>query len=239
MEMIPAIDIIDGKCVRLAQGDFARRTVYNDDPLKMARRFEAAGLARLHLVDLDGARTGKAANLKVLDKIARGTKLAIDFGGGIKTAEDLTAVFDAGASMACVGSVAVKEPDTFAAWIDEHGPDKFLLAADVRDGKLAVNGWQADTGFEIVPFLTSGPAARIGRVLVTDIARDGLLGGPSVDLYKRILRDRPGVQLIASGGVRSVADIDELDHIGCSGVVIGKAIYEGRISLEELTAYVG
>lgn len=237
MEIIPAIDIIDGKCVRLTQGDFTQSKVYVDDPLEAALRFAAAGLTRLHMVDLDGARAGRVANLKSLERVAKETNLTIDFGGGIKSAEDLKTVFDAGASMACIGSVAVQKPSTFAEWIEHHGAEKFILGADVRDGKLAINGWQTETEMELIPFLSQEPANRIDCVFVTDIAKDGLLAGPSVSLYKRIVRELPAIRLIASGGVRSMADIDDLERIGCAGVIIGKAIYEGKMTLEELTAY--
>lgn len=239
MEIIPAIDIIDGKCVRLAQGDFAQATIYSDDPLEVALRFEGAGFKRLHMVDLDGAKTGKVANLKTLERVAAHTDLNIDFGGGLKSIEDLTLIFGAGASMACIGSVAVKEPRMLAEWIERFGPEKFFLAADVRDGKLAIDGWQTDTELEVLSFLKDDPVSRIDNVLVTDIAKDGLLGGPSIELYKKILNELPAISLIASGGVNSITDVDELITIGCSGVVIGKAIYEGRITLRELTAYVG
>lgn len=239
MEIIPAIDVIDGKCVRLTQGDFARRTVYGDDPLQVARRFEAAGIRRLHVVDLDGAKNGKIANLRTLRRVADATDLTIDFGGGIKTEADVRAVFEAGASLACVGSLAVRDPAAFAEWLGIHGPEKFLLGADVRGGKLAIDGWQTDTECGLVSFLSSAPANRVGQVFVTDISKDGLMQGPAVDLYQRILNDLPTIDLIASGGVRSMNDIDALSKIGCSGVIVGKAIYEGRLELEELSAYAG
>lgn len=239
MEIIPAIDIIDGKCVRLAQGDFAQATIYSDDPLEVALRFEAAGLKRLHMVDLDGAKTGKVANLKTLERVAGKTDLTIDFGGGVKSTEDLTDIFSAGASMACIGSVAVKKTRIFAEWIEVLGAEEFVIAADVRDGKLAIDGWQTDTKLEVLSYLKDDPISRIDNVLVTDIAKDGLLGGPSIELYKKILNELPAISLIASGGVNSITDVDDLITIGCSGVVIGKAIYEGRITLRELTAYVG
>ena len=235
IEIIPAIDLIDGKCVRLSQGDFSRQTTYSDDPLEVARKFEAAGLRRLHIVDLDGARSGKIANLNILEKISQNTDLSIDFGGGIKTAEDLRSIFDAGASMAAIGSVAVKAPDKFFGWIEYYGSEKILLGADVRAGNLSVDGWQTVTAIEIVPFLLGYFAKGVSQVFVTDIAKDGVLQGPSLEMYNQIRETLPDMRLIASGGVSSMEDIDELERIGCHGVIVGKAIYEGRISLEMLS----
>ena len=234
IEIIPAIDLIEGKCVRLTQGDFARRKIYHENPLEVARTFEDAGLTRLHIVDLDGARRGKVANLKVLELIAARTNLKIDFGGGIKTNEDVKAVFDAGAKMASVGSVAVKEAEKFFEWLAEYGSEKFLLGADVKDGKLAINGWQTATEIEILPFLREYSARGVEQCFVTDISKDGLLAGASNELYIEILREIPALELIASGGVSKIEDIFELEKIGCSGVIVGKAIYEGRIKLEDL-----
>ena len=234
IEVIPAIDLIGGKCVRLAQGDFARRTTYHENPLTAAKEFEDAGLERLHVVDLDGAKRGRVANLKVLEIIAANTNLTIDFGGGIKTDEDIESVFDAGAKMAGVGSVAVKEPDKFFAWLEKYGSERMLLGADVRNGKLAVDGWQTATDLEIVEFLREYRAKGVAQAFVTDISKDGLLGGAAVALYERILREIPDLRLIASGGVSGVADIEKLAEIGCAGVIVGKAIYEGKISLREL-----
>lgn len=234
IEIIPAIDLIDGKCVRLAQGDFSQSTIYSDDPLEMAKDFEAAGFSRLHIVDLDGARTGRIANLKVLEAISRNTDLTIDFGGGVKTDEDIKTVFDAGAAMASVGSIAVKSPDRFFAWLDRYGGEKILLGADVRDGNLFVDGWQTVTGLEIVPFLLEYFAKRVRQVFITDIAKDGVLKGPSVELYEQIREALPDLKLIASGGVSRIEDIYELERIGCDSVIVGKAIYEGIIKLEDL-----
>lgn len=239
MEIIPAIDIIDGKCVRLTQGDFARRKVYCDDPLEMALRFQAVGVKRLHLVDLDGAKNGRIANLQALEKVAKGTDLIIDFGGGIKSNKDLDAVFDAGASFASIGSVAARKPAAFFEWIASYGGGRFLLGADVRGRTLAIDGWQTDTELEIISFLAGNLAEGAESVFVTDVTKDGLLSGPSTDLYQQILQELPRIKLIASGGIRSLKDIDDLKAIGCAGVIIGKAIYEGRIALEELGAYVG
>ncbi len=234
IEIIPAIDLIDGKCVRLSQGDFARKKIYNENPLEVAKQFEAFGLERLHIVDLDGAKTGAIVNLKVLEKIAANTNLTIDFGGGIKTNKDVRAVFDAGAEMASVGSVAVKEPEKFFAWIEKWGGEKFLLGADVRDGKISINGWQTETDLEILPFLQNYSARGARQVFCTDISKDGLLQGSSNELYAEILAHLPELKLIASGGVSRIEDVFELDEIGCAGVIIGKAIYEGKIKLEEL-----
>jgi phosphoribosylformimino-5-aminoimidazole carboxamide ribotide isomerase len=235
IEIIPAIDLIDGRCVRLRQGDFAQQKVYRENPLEVAREFENAGLKRLHVVDLDGAKKGKLTNLKVLEEIAGKTKLAVDFGGGIKTAEDIRSVFDAGAAMAGVGSVAVKNQAEFFSWLDRYGGDKILLGADVKDEKLAINGWQTATEIEILPFLSEYSAAGVTQTFVTDISRDGLLAGSSPELYRKILAAVPGIKLIASGGVASLGDIAELEAIGCDGVIVGKAIYEGRITLAELS----
>ena len=237
IEIIPAIDIIDGKCVRLAEGDFTRCTVYSDDPVEMAHRFEDAGLKRLHLVDLNGAKQGRPANLSVLESIATKTGLVIDFGGGIAADRDLVAVFAAGASIATIGSTAVRSPDVFARWIGEYGPDRFLLGADVRGLSLAIDGWQTLTDVWIIDFLSHWVKARITNVFVTDIAKDGLLRGPSMELYRDILDTLPSLNLIASGGVSSLDDIRRLEEAGCCGVIIGKAIYEGRIKLNDLALF--
>lgn len=236
MEIIPAIDIIEGRCVRLAQGDFARKTVYGNDPVDIAKAFEAAGVSRLHLVDLDGARTGRIANLRVLERIARATGLTIDFGGGIKSAADVRSVIEAGAEMAVVGSAAVKQRDDFLSWLGEFGAARFFLGADVRNGMIAVDGWQTDTDVGIVQFLEEMREKGIERAFVTDISKDGLLEGASVDLYSTILRELPGFELIASGGVSSKEDVVSLSNAGVSGVIIGKAIYEGLVDPAELVA---
>jgi phosphoribosylformimino-5-aminoimidazole carboxamide ribotide isomerase len=233
-EIIPAIDLIDGKCVRLAQGDFARKKIYDENPVEVAKAFEGFGIKRLHVVDLDGAKRGKLANVHILREIARDTDLTIDFGGGIKTDDDIQAVFEAGAGLANIGSTAVKEPDKFLAWINEYGGEKILLGADVKDEKIAVNGWQTKTDLQIVPFLRTYRAKGVTQAFVTDIAKDGVLQGPSIELYRGILNALPGLKLIASGGVSSISDIEELEQIGCSGAIIGKAIYEGLINLGEL-----
>lgn len=234
IEIIPAIDLIDGKCVRLSQGDFSQKKIYRENPLETAQEFENAGLKRLHIVDLDGAKNGRVTNLKVLETIAENTNLTIDFGGGIKTDEDIQSVFDAGAQMASIGSVAVKNAEKFFAWLEKYGGEKILLGADVKGEKLAINGWQTETEIEIIPFLREYAAKGVTQTFVTDISKDGLLQGSSNELYAKILREIPAVKLIASGGVSKIEDVDELEKIGCSGVIIGKAIYEGRIKLEDL-----
>lgn len=234
IEIIPAIDLIDGKCVRLVQGDFARKKVYSENPLETAKMFEDAGLKRLHIVDLDGAKFGKVTNLKVLETIAANTNLIIDFGGGIKTDEDIKAVFDAGAKMASIGSVAVKNAEKFFAWLEKYGGEKILLGADVKGKNLAINGWQTATKIEIISFLREYFAKGVTHAFVTDISKDGLLKGSANELYAEILREIPALKLIASGGVSKIEDIWELEKIGCSDVIVGKAIYEGRIQLEDL-----
>ncbi len=232
--MIPAIDLIEGKCVRLSQGDFSQKIIYNENPLEVAKEFEDFGLKRLHIVDLDGAKNGKVTNLKVLETVAKNTNLTIDFGGGIKTDEDINSVFDAGAKKASIGSVAVKNSETFFEWLEKFSSEKILLGADVKGKNLAINGWQTETEIEILPFLREYFAKGVTQTFVTDISKDGLLQGSSNELYTEILREIPEIKLIASGGVSKIEDVYELEKIGCSGVIIGKAIYEGRIKLEKL-----
>lgn len=239
IEIIPAMDLIGGKCVRLTQGDFASEKVYSDDPLEVAKRFEAAGLRRLHMVDLDGARTGSPANLHVLKHVASGTALSIDYGGGMKSENDAKAAFDAGASMINVGSLAVREPSTLTIWLDKFGNDRIILGADVRGGKIAIDGWMTDTDVSVVEFLLEKSRDGVINAFVTDVASDGTMSGPALQLYRRIISDVPGISLIASGGVRSVTDINDLESLGCAGVIIGKALYEKGIQLEELARYVG
>ena len=234
MIIIPAIDIIDGKCVRLTQGDYTQKKVYNENPLEIAKEFEAAGLKRLHLVDLDGAKAGSVQNWKVLEDIAANTNLVIDFGGGIKKEDDLHVVFDAGAAMATIGSLAVKNEEMFAEWITRFGAEKFLLGADVKDEKIAVGGWLETTDIDIFSFIDKYLKYGIGQLFCTDVSKDGLLQGPSLDLYEKIMLRFPDLHFIASGGVAGIDDLHALHKIGCSGVIIGKAIYEGRISLSEL-----
>jgi phosphoribosylformimino-5-aminoimidazole carboxamide ribotide isomerase len=238
IEIIPAIDLIDGKCVRLMYGDFDRRTVYSDEPLEVAKRFESVGITRLHIVDLDGARSGSPVSLAILERLSHGTDLQIDFGGGLKSESDLRSVFDCGAAIATIGSLAVKDPDLLASWIEKYGGNRFLLGADHKDGKVAIDGWQTTTQLEVLDLLSGYVDKGMTRAFVTDIGRDGAMTGPSVEFYKEILSSIPRIELVASGGVSSVGDIDELDRIGCSGVIVGRAIYEGKISLEDLSRYV-
>ncbi len=236
IEIIPAIDLIDGKCVRLSQGDFARKVIYNENPLEVAKEFEGCGLKRLHIVDLDGAKNGAVTNLKVLEAIAANTNLTIDFGGGIKTDADVQSVFDAGAKLATIGSVAVVNAERFFRWLEKYGGEKILLGADVRDEKLTINGWQTKTEIEILPFLKEYYAKGVTQTFVTDVSKDGLLQGSANELYRQITKDIPGLKLIASGGVAKIEDIYELERIGCAGVIIGKAIYEGKIKLSDLAS---
>ncbi|MEO7673338.1 MAG: 1-(5-phosphoribosyl)-5-[(5-phosphoribosylamino)methylideneamino]imidazole-4-carboxamide isomerase [Pyrinomonadaceae bacterium] len=237
IQIIPAIDLMDGKCVRLTQGDFARRKTYADDPVEAAKAFEDAGLTRLHIVDLDGARSGIPANLDVLGQVAKATGLRIDYGGGIKKDADIERVFDAGAQFANIGSIAVTEPEKFFEWLAVYGSDRILLGADVRDRMLAIHGWQTETDLEIVTFLGQFCSRGANQAFVTDIRKDGALQGPAFELYSEIIAAVPELKLIASGGVSSLDDIDQLEKIGCSGVIVGKAIYEGRVSLTELSEY--
>jgi phosphoribosylformimino-5-aminoimidazole carboxamide ribotide isomerase len=236
IQIIPAIDIIDGKCVRLTQGDYALKTVYSENPLEIARQFEDLGITRLHLVDLDGAKQGKIINQKVLETIASQTKLIIDFGGGIKTNNDMESVFNSGASLATLGSIAVKEPQLFYSWIKKYGAEKILLGADVKDEKIAIDGWLQKTDISIFEFIRQNTENGIIQLFCTDITKDGLLQGPSLFLYKKILSQFPDLDLIASGGVSKIEDVYELEKIGCKGVIVGKAIYEGKINLKQLSA---
>jgi len=234
MEIIPAIDIIDGKCVRLTQGDYSQKKIYNEKPLEVAREFEDAGLKRLHLVDLDGAKAGAVKNWKVLETIAGKTSLLIDFGGGIKTEKDVQIVLGSGAAFATVGSIAVKDEKEFSRWLQLMGPDKFLLGADVKEEKIAVAGWLETTDIWIYDFIEKYIEKGIQQLFCTDVSKDGKLEGPAVDLYKNITGKFPSLHFIASGGVSGMQDLDALEEAGCKGVIIGKAIYEGRISLAEL-----
>jgi phosphoribosylformimino-5-aminoimidazole carboxamide ribotide isomerase len=237
MQIIPAIDIIDGKCVRLTQGDYGLKKIYNEHPLEVARQFEDNGLVRLHLVDLDGARAGAVKNWKVLETIAGKTRLEIDFGGGIKTEKDLEIVFGSGALWATIGSLAVKEEETFVQWLTSYGADKFVLGADVREEKIAVSGWLEKTDIWIYDFLQKYIEKGIEQVFCTDVSKDGLLEGPALELYTNILQKFPSLNFIASGGVSSMRDLEELQDIGCKGVIVGKAIYEGRLKLDDLKKF--
>lgn len=234
IEIIPAIDLIDGKCVRLSQGNFEQKKIYNENPVEVAKEFESFGINRLHLVDLDGAKNGKVTNLKTLETIASNTNLSIDFGGGIKTDEDINSIFNAGANFASIGSIAVKDGEKFFEWLEKFGSEKILLGADVREKKLAINGWLTDTDLNIIPFLENYLAKGVTQVFCTDISKDGVLQGSSNELYAEILSKLPKLKLIASGGVSKIEDVYQLEKIGCSGVIIGKAIYEGRIKLKDL-----
>lgn len=235
MTIIPAIDIINGKCVRLTKGDYAQKKIYNDSPVDVAKQFADAGIERVHLVDLDGAKAGKIVNLAVLEAIAAATNLVIDFGGGIKNINDVANVFSAGAAMATIGSVAVKHPEILEEWLIEFGANKFLIGADVLNGKIKISGWLEDGGIDIFTFIGKMIGLGAANIFCTDISKDGAMEGPSVELYKQIMEQHPEINLIASGGVTNINDVIELKAIGCSGAIIGKAIYEGNISLQQLT----
>jgi phosphoribosylformimino-5-aminoimidazole carboxamide ribotide isomerase len=234
IEVIPAIDILNGKCVRLTQGDYSRQKIYNEHPLEVARQFEDAGLKRLHLVDLDGARQGTVKNWSVLETLAGKTSLIIDFGGGISSNKDLQIVFDSGAAFATVGSIAVKDEILFLEWLVKFGAARFLLGADVRKEKISISGWQEDTGIWVYDFLEKYIQAGISRIFCTDISLDGAMEGPSLDLYKNIVQKFPDLYFIGSGGIRSLDDIFKLEELGCKGAILGKAIYEGLIKLKDL-----
>lgn len=237
IELIPAIDIIDGKCVRLSQGDYNTRKVYNENPVEVAKEFEAHGIRRLHVVDLDGAASHHIVNYRVLEQIASRTCLVIDFGGGIKTDEDLIIAFDNGAQMVTLGSVAVKNPELFKKWLSRYGNEKIILGADVKDNRISVNGWKEESKQELIPFLHDYTKEGICKVLCTDISRDGMLQGPSTELYKQILAQFPDMHLIASGGVSCIQDIIDLEIVHVPAVVFGKALYEGKITLKELNRF--
>ncbi len=235
MVIIPAIDIIDGKCVRLTQGDYSQKKIYNESPLEVAKEFEAAGIQRLHLVDLDGAKAGKVQNWKVLQAIAGNTGLVIDFGGGIKQEADMKIVFDSGASMATIGSMAVKDADTFSEWISTYGAEKIFLGADVKEEKIAVGGWLETTDLSVFDFMQDYIKKGVNNIFCTDISKDGKMEGPSLALYQKIIARFPDLFFVASGGVSNMDDVHALKAIGCKGAIIGKAIYEGKITLAELS----
>jgi len=237
MQIIPAIDIIEGKCVRLIEGDYAQKIIYNEDPLEVAKTFEGIGLNRLHLVDLDGAKAGEVVNWKVLEKIANKTGLTIDFGGGIKTEATLKTVLNTGATYATIGSLAVKSPLVFEEWLSRFGAKSFLLGADVYEEKIAIGGWIEKTNIDIIAFVQSYMDKGVSQIFCTDIQKDGKLQGPSIQLYEKIIKQFPTLQLIASGGVSQLLDLEALRTIGCSGVIVGKAIYENKISLKELSDF--
>lgn len=234
MEIIPAIDIIDGKCIRLTQGDYAQKKIYNESPLEIALQFESIGIKRLHLVDLDGARQGKLINYPVLEKLASKTKLKIDYSGGISTNEAIEQVFSCGASIASIGSVAIKNKELFFSWIQKYGADQIILGADVKNEKIAINGWLQTTDILLLDFIKENTDKGVKTIFCTDISKDGLLQGPSIELYKKIKNKFPKLNLIGSGGVSNKEDVILLKEIGCSGIIIGKAIYEGTISMDEL-----
>lgn len=238
IEIIPAIDLIDGKCVRLTQGDYKQKTIYNENPLEVARMFEDAGIKRLHLVDLDGAKANHIVNHKVLESIATKTNLVIDFGGGLKSDEDLRIAFSSGAQMITGGSIAVKNPETFISWIEKYGEQKIILGADVKEEKIAVGGWLETSTLDLIPFINTYKQKGISRVICTDISKDGMLLGPALELYRKIMSKFNDLYLIASGGVSSIKDIELLNDAGIPAVITGKAIYEGRIQLSDLKKFI-
>ena len=238
IELIPAIDLIDGKCVRLSQGKYESKKIYNNDPLEVAKAFEAHGISRLHVVDLDGAASHHIVNYRTLERLASGTGLFIDFGGGIKTDDDLRVAFECGATMVTGGSVAVKDTGTFCRWLCEYGSDRIILGADVNEGYIATGGWKEKNPCQLFPFLEHYVEGKgVTQVICTDIGRDGMLQGPAVELYKRILERYPSLKVIASGGVGSVDDLYALERVGVPAVIVGKALYEGRIMLSDLEQF--
>lgn len=234
MFIIPAIDLIDGKCVRLTQGDYAQKKIYNENPLEVAKEFADAGIQKLHVVDLDGARGGGIVNHKVLERIASGTDLEIDWGGGMKSDDDLRIAFESGATQVTGGTIAVKKPDVFLSWLERYGAEKIILGTDVRGDKIAVSGWEEASDRELFEFLADYVAKGVRYTICTDVSKDGLLQGTARELYARIRKEQPEVNLIASGGVTDMSDVIALRELDCYGVIIGKAIYEGRITLKEL-----
>ncbi len=237
MQIIPAIDIIEGKCVRLTEGDYDTKKIYNENPLEVAKEFEAAGFTRVHLVDLDGAKAGKVTNWKVLEQVTGKTTMAVDFGGGIKNEDDVTVVFNSGAKWATIGSLAVKDELLFVKWLMQYGAEKFMLGADVRDEKITIGGWLQTTDILITDFIDKYLKQGVQQFFCTDVSKDGKLQGPAIDLYKKLMEHFPQVPVIASGGVSNIKDVADLQLIGCGGVIVGKAIYENRITLKELQAY--
>lgn len=239
MRIIPAIDIIDGKCVRLSKGDYSTKKIYNENPLEVAKEFEAHGIQYLHLVDLDGAKSKHIVNYKVLETIALKTNLQIDFGGGLKSGDDLHVAFESGAHQITGGSIAVKDRDTFLSWLSTYGARKIILGADANHGKVAVSGWQEESDLELIPFVQEYQSEGIEYVICTDISKDGMLQGPAFDLYQKMLSEtKKGLNLIASGGISTFDELPKLADIGCEGTIIGKAIYEGKISLKQLEHYI-
>jgi phosphoribosylformimino-5-aminoimidazole carboxamide ribotide isomerase len=242
MRIIPAIDIIEGKCVRLSKGDYNTKKIYNENPLEVAKNFEAHGIQYLHLVDLDGAKSKNIVNHKILEEIASKTNLKVDFGGGLKTDKDLQIAFECGAHQITGGSIAVKDPDIFKSWIQKFGSEKIILGADANNEKIAVSGWQEESNKELIPFIQEYQEEGINYVICTDISKDGMLEGPSFELYRRILEETSSedkkLKLIASGGISTFSELPELDELGCEGTIIGKAIYEGRIQMKELEKFI-
>ena len=238
MRIIPAIDIIDGKCVRLSKGDYHTKKIYNENPLEVAKGFEAHGIDYLHLVDLDGAKSKHIVNHKILEQIASKTTLKIDFGGGLKSDDDLRIAFESGARQITGGSIAVKDRDTFIGWIEKYGAERIILGADAMNEKVAISGWQEESSEALMPFIKAYQDQGIQYVICTDIAKDGMLEGPSFDLYRKILDTVPKLRLIASGGISTFKELPKLAEIGCEGTIIGKAIYENRISLKQLEAFI-
>jgi phosphoribosylformimino-5-aminoimidazole carboxamide ribotide isomerase len=237
MTIIPAIDIIDGKCVRLTKGDYEKKTIYNEDPLEIALRFEDAGIKRLHLVDLDGAKAGEVKNWKTLERIANKTKLLIDFSGGISSDKSVEISFNSGASYAAIGSIAVKDEFTFTGWLLRFGAEKFIIGADVKKGKIVIRGWVESTELTVYDLISTYKIKGVKQFFCTDVEKDGLLQGTAIDLYKNILNQHPSIDLIASGGITSVSELDELRQVGCDGAIIGKAIYENKINLTDLKRF--
>lgn len=238
IEIIPAIDIIEGKCVRLTKGDYDTKKVYNDDPLEVAKMMESYGIKRLHVVDLDGAKSQHIVNYNIIERIADHTSLVIDFGGGIKTNEDIDIAFASGASLVTIGSIAVKNPDLFCEWLEKYSPAKVILGADVKDGLISINGWKEEGDDRLMPFLQGYVEKGVENVLCTDISRDGMLEGPATELYTEIMGEFPDLHLIASGGVSCIEDIARLNEAGIPAVVFGKAIYEGKVKMEELAPFI-
>lgn len=238
MRIIPAIDIINGQCVRLTKGDYDTKKVYNENPLEVAKAFEDSGIQYLHVVDLDGAKASHIVNYKVLETIASKTNLKIDFGGGLKSNEDLRIAFESGANQITGGSIAVKSPEVFQGWITKYGAGKIILGADCKDENIAISGWQEESDLKVIPFINDYQSKGIAYVICTDISKDGMLKGPSFDLYVRILNENTAIKLIASGGISQFDELPRLAEMGCEGVIVGKAIYENRISLKELEQFI-
>lgn len=238
MRIILAIDIIDGKCVRLTKGDYSTQKMYNENPLEVAKSFEAHGIEYLHLVDLDGAKSNQIVNYKILEQIATKTSLKIDFGGGLKSDADLKIAFESGANQITGGSIAIKQPAIFKNWIKEYGADKIILGADAKNEKVAISGWLEESTVELIPFIQNYQQEGIEYVICTDIFKDGMLEGPSFELYQRIIEQTNGIKLIASGGISTFEELPKLAELGCEGTIIGKAIYEGRISLKQLELFI-